>query len=58
MALPLEKGVSKLDFVCRPFTFVEVIHVKLAYKRIQVTVLEVGWQSLINKGVPIGNLEA
>ena len=46
MAIPLEEGVPKLDFIGTPLALVEVVHVELPHERIQVTVLEIGRQGL------------
>lgn len=58
LTLPLEKRMSELDYFGRSFALMEVVHVKLAYKRVQIAVLEVSWQCLANKLGSVHNLKA
>jgi len=54
----LEKRVLELDIFRWALAFMEIVHVQLADKRVDVVVLEVRWKRLVCKSFFAGHLEA
>ena len=56
-ALALEERVAELDFICGSLALVEVVHVQLAYERVQIVMLEICRERVPCEALPIRHFE-